>query len=213
MTQGADEGGDSRNMTGRDHPPSEDGGVVKAQLPRQPGRTARPTDYLGNFHGAECGTNPQYLSSANVGQPRTRPVGKCHNQAMAQKSTMGERLRGLRKSRGLTQAALSAETGIDRSHLSKIESDKDAPGRGNLQALATFYGVTMDYLQAGAKPGSPQIGDQDAEDGTDAVWIALGREIEAMPKEMQDAIADFIRVISRHGRHQRPQAHRAPRKR
>jgi len=200
-------------MPGWHRRPAEDGGVVKAQLARQSGRAASLPDYVGDLHSAECGTCPHPLSSGNVGSSRTSSVGEGHNRHMDQKQTMGSRLRDLRKSRGLTQTAVAAATGVERSHLSKIESDQDAPGRANLGALATFYNVTMDYLQTGAKPIGPEVGHQGRDSEADAGWVALGREIEELDDAIQDAIISFIRTISRAGRGRKARSRRPPRKR
>ncbi|GBQ72664.1 hypothetical protein AA103196_3127 [Ameyamaea chiangmaiensis NBRC 103196] len=61
---------------------------------------------------------------------------------------MGDRLRSLRKSRGLVQAVAAEAVGISRNHLTEIENGKD-PGFQTFCALADFYGVSMDYLYRG----------------------------------------------------------------
>jgi len=61
---------------------------------------------------------------------------------------MGDRLRQIRKDRGLVQAAAAEAVGISRNHLTEIENGKD-PGFQTFCALADFYGVSMDYLYRG----------------------------------------------------------------
>ena len=70
---------------------------------------------------------------------------------MQPKLTIQERLKDLRVERGLTLEQLSAETSISKSALGKYEADdfKDI-SPFSMVALAKFYGVSTDYLPAGA---------------------------------------------------------------
>jgi transcriptional regulator with XRE-family HTH domain len=62
--------------------------------------------------------------------------------------TIGERVRALRKARGLTQPQLAAEVGIDQSTISDIER-----GRGfsaeTLMRLCDALGSTAEYIMRG----------------------------------------------------------------
>ncbi|WP_433203815.1 helix-turn-helix domain-containing protein [Dactylosporangium sp. CS-047395] len=64
---------------------------------------------------------------------------------------VGPRLRHLREQRGVTLTALSADTGISVSTLSRLESGGRRPTLELLLPLARAHGVTLDYL-AGAEP-------------------------------------------------------------
>ena len=57
--------------------------------------------------------------------------------------TLGERLKELRRERGLTQRQLAEETGVDFSYLSKIENERleHSPSIKMLQDLARVLGV------------------------------------------------------------------------
>ena len=59
---------------------------------------------------------------------------------------MGERLRLLRKSKGLTQIALQMKIGVEQALLSKYESGERVPPTETLVKLANFYEVSVDYL-------------------------------------------------------------------
>lgn len=59
---------------------------------------------------------------------------------------MGERLRLLRKSKGLTQIALQMKIGVEQALLSKYESGERVPPTETLVKLADFYEVSVDYL-------------------------------------------------------------------
>lgn len=59
---------------------------------------------------------------------------------------MDNRLKTLRKDRGLTQISLQMKTGIEQSLLSKYETGERIPPTETLMLLADFYGVSMDYI-------------------------------------------------------------------
>lgn len=63
----------------------------------------------------------------------------------------GERLRTLRKSRGLTQAQLSELLGGSKMMISSYESGTRFPPYPTLVKLANIYSVTTDYLLGAEK--------------------------------------------------------------
>ena len=69
---------------------------------------------------------------------------------------MENRLKYLRKSRGLTQIALQMKTGIDQALLSKFENGERIPPTDTLMLLADFYGVSMDYIMM--RTSVPEVG-------------------------------------------------------
>ena len=72
--------------------------------------------------------------------------------------TLGTLLRQLRKDRGWTQGQLALRSGIDQSHLSKIERDvHDSVNAHVLARLAEALEVSVDYLceEAGWLTGRP----------------------------------------------------------
>lgn len=119
------------------------------------------------------------MSIDNVGTSRPQNVGVCHKTVVSQQpETFSTRLKRLREARG-TQVVVAADIGISRAHLAKMETAKDMPGRDTLQALATYFNVTMDYLQCGGDAPPPDLSD-DAEDRLDKlrmdqIWTSLGR--------------------------------------
>ncbi|RJL24746.1 helix-turn-helix domain-containing protein [Bailinhaonella thermotolerans] len=70
---------------------------------------------------------------------------------------IGPRLRALRRARGLTLEALSAETGISISILSRLESGKRRPALELLIPLARAHGVALDRLIAAPATGDPRV--------------------------------------------------------
>lgn len=97
-------------------------------------------------------------------------------------NTLAQRLRQLRLGRNLNQIDVARAVGVDRSHLSKIETGDDTPGRSSLMALASFYHVSLDWLVTGQETETPEH----ARAGTEeeilllACWRALPRQ-EAVP--------------------------------
>lgn len=59
---------------------------------------------------------------------------------------MGERLKQLRKAKGLTQLAVQMKTGIEQALLSKFENGERVPPTETLVKLADFYEVSADYI-------------------------------------------------------------------
>ncbi|MFF4319312.1 helix-turn-helix domain-containing protein [Streptomyces sp. NPDC001568] len=67
------------------------------------------------------------------------------------------RLRRLRTQRGLTLAALSEETGISKSTLSRLESGQRRPSLELLLPLASAYHVPLDDLVGAPEVGDPRV--------------------------------------------------------
>lgn len=61
-------------------------------------------------------------------------------------STLGDRIRKLRKSKNLTQEELAAHIHINRATLANWEINRAAPDIETLQLLAEFFKVSTDYL-------------------------------------------------------------------
>lgn len=59
---------------------------------------------------------------------------------------MENRIRELRKSRGMNQNSLSCQVGVSQQTISKIERDMNAVSMELLVKLARFFGVTTDYI-------------------------------------------------------------------
>ena len=59
---------------------------------------------------------------------------------------LGDKIKTLRETEGLTQMELTQKIGIAQSTLGMIESNKRIPGRKTLAKLAIFFNVSIDYL-------------------------------------------------------------------
>lgn len=58
----------------------------------------------------------------------------------------GERLKELRKERGLGQIALAQKLGVGKSIISLWETGACEPTLSNLIKISKFFGVSIDYL-------------------------------------------------------------------
>lgn len=68
---------------------------------------------------------------------------------------------------GITAYKVSKETGITQSTLSDWKRGKSTPKTGNLQKIADFFGVSLDYLTTGKEPSKearPQLTPADERD-------------------------------------------------
>lgn len=70
---------------------------------------------------------------------------------------VGPRLRALRRSRHLTLAQLSSETGVSVSTLSRVESGQRRPTLELLLPLAKAYSVPLDDLVGAPPTGDPRV--------------------------------------------------------
>ena len=60
--------------------------------------------------------------------------------------TTGNRIRTLRESRKMSQFTLAAEMGVTRSYIGKIERGENIAKIDLYIQIATFFGVSLDYL-------------------------------------------------------------------
>jgi transcriptional regulator with XRE-family HTH domain len=64
-------------------------------------------------------------------------------------TTVGGRVRLLRKSLGLTSVELSKRTGINRTYISDVESNRREPSRNFLDSLNATFNASYDWLLTG----------------------------------------------------------------
>src|SRR3954452_20402872 len=72
-------------------------------------------------------------------------------------TSVGPRLRTLRRERGTTLTALSETTGISASTLSRLESGRRKPTLELLLPLAKAHGVALDELVGAPPTGDPRV--------------------------------------------------------
>ena len=77
--------------------------------------------------------------------------------------TLGEKLKTLRASRGLSQEQLAAELNVSRQAVSKWECGDAAPDLDKLRAICAYFGVTTDYLIWDNEEAAPKAAEPEKE--------------------------------------------------
>ena len=101
--------------------------------------------------------------------------------------TLGERLRRLRKERGLSQQAISGP-GLTTAHISRIEAGLRRPSVRAIRALAKKLDVTPEYLETGRQlgpRGELELRIADAE-----LELRIGTRPEATAENLQHLISE-----------------------
>ena len=103
-----------------------------------------------------------------------------------------EKLKDLRKQRGLTQAELSEAVGIPRSTLANYEAGAAEPNFELAEAFADFFNVPLDTLIT-----QKQIDDY----FTDFRRTQLKKAIfgEIVPDEMLDEVLEYAKYVKQRG--------------
>ena len=65
-------------------------------------------------------------------------------------STIGSKLKSLRKAKGYSQQYVADRVGLKRSTISNYEIDRRLPSLTDLKRVADFYGVGLDYFDLSA---------------------------------------------------------------
>lgn len=126
----------------------------------------------------ECDPRTHFKSSLIVTSVHTRKSKICHFRTMNEK--MSDRLKTLRKATKLTQADVSAATGVDRAHLSKLETGAKGASIDSIAALADFYDVSIDYLYRGSTQNfsGPKQAGYSANGPEEIAMIEMWREMD-----------------------------------
>ena len=61
-------------------------------------------------------------------------------------STFGEKIKELRKTRGLTQPELAKELGVSNGMISNWENDVNEPGLSHIKNIAIFFDISADFI-------------------------------------------------------------------
>ncbi|CAK7192535.1 hypothetical protein COMNV_00736 [Commensalibacter sp. Nvir] len=104
--------------------------------------------------------------------------------------TLGDKIRKIRYKSGLKQIEFVTELGIDRSYLSKIESNKIKPGRELLIKMSKEFNVSLDWLtsdQYSQNPASAQNNDE-------AILLYAFRNL---PDDEAKALLEFVSLRSK----------------
>lgn len=105
-----------------------------------------------------------------------------------QKSIQGAHLAALRKSAGLSQAALAEAIGVPQPNIAFWEFADKPPRSDVLPALAKALGVSVeDILSPGSKPSSNKL-----KPGPKGRLLKAFEAVSSLPKRQQEVLLQFI---------------------
>jgi len=118
-------------------------------------------------------------------------------------STLGQRLKTLRASLGLTQEDVSKHLNIARATLANWEIGRTQPDPQSLQQLADFFSVSVDYLLGRTNEPNPAFSKVDAALADDPELFEFWKELKKREdlqlffKQVRDLSPNAIKRIMR----------------
>ena len=67
-------------------------------------------------------------------------------KTLSERERIGQKIAAMRQEAGLSQAQLGERCGLERFHVSRIESGKHSIGLNTLTAIARALGKTLDFV-------------------------------------------------------------------
>ena len=107
--------------------------------------------------------------------------------------SIGKTIASLRKSMGWTQVELAEKLSVSDKAVSKWESEAGLPEISQLPAMATLFGVTIDYLMTGKTPEKEIVTISKAELCAKTDDVSLAEEVKDLPNDENNKnIVDYI---------------------
>lgn len=107
--------------------------------------------------------------------------------------SIGKTIATLRKAKGWTQVELAEKLNVSDKAVSKWESEAGFPEISQLPAMATLFGVTIDYLMTGKTPEKEIVTISKAELCAKTDDVSLAEEVKDLPNnENNKNIVDYI---------------------
>lgn len=113
-------------------------------------------------------------------------------------STIGERIKALRKEHNMTQDAFAAQISLTRNYITLIESGSRIPSPRTVQDICRAFGLSKAWLEEGLEPKYVEQDDSDWEvisrvmAGASENKKKLMRIIADMPDELLDKMVDYL---------------------
>lgn len=105
-----------------------------------------------------------------------------------------ERLKELRKSKGLTQIQFANEFNIANGTIGMWESGKREPDFATIQKIADFFGVTVDYLLGRSEEKTPaKTGEREIT--LDDFTYAFYEESKDLPEEKKRMLLEMAKFM------------------
>jgi transcriptional regulator with XRE-family HTH domain len=108
---------------------------------------------------------------------------------MQEESSVGTRIRALRRARGLTQDQLAEACDVSRSAVAQWETDRSGQLSGNITRIAAALGSSVEHLLQGSDPTSGATGDE----------LAMLRLYRACDPEDRSFLLRTAHKLARHG--------------
>lgn len=109
------------------------------------------------------------------------------------KHSIGKTIAILRKTKGWTQVELAEKLNVSDKAVSKWESEAGLPEISQLPAMATLFGVTIDYLMTGKTPEKEIVTISKAELCAKTDDVSLAEEVKDLPNDENNKnIVDYI---------------------
>lgn len=107
-----------------------------------------------------------------------------------------ERLRALRQSRYLTQAALAQQLGlVHQGHISNLEAGRKAPSIDLVLRIADLFGVTTDYLLRGQDNTPDAIENANMQNSTSHLLRLFGAKLRYLRSQKNVLQVDLAREL------------------
>lgn len=98
---------------------------------------------------------------------------------------MADRLKELRKSRGITQAELATLTGLSFHAINSYESGRRTPNSKAMAVLERYFNVTGEYLRGESSERTPECAWEDTE-----IMTAIRANFPDQLRQLNDALKD-----------------------
>lgn len=106
---------------------------------------------------------------------------------------MNNRIRELRKQRGLTMKQLGNVVGLAESTISQYETGKREPDNETLLKISEYFSVTVGYLIGADEPKeAPTNGERDILDEVD---VAFYGDYKELSEDEQETVRDMVRLM------------------
>jgi transcriptional regulator with XRE-family HTH domain len=122
--------------------------------------------------------------------------------------SIGAAIRKMRETLGLKLELVAIDAGFDPGNLSRIETDKQKPSIGRLEAIAKAMEVSVSDLYALVEPPRLPIPNPPPEAPPiyGYEWAAIRRQIEALDSPLRQVAQEFLLLVNRVQQTQNPPA-------
>lgn len=104
--------------------------------------------------------------------------------------TLGQKIQGLRATKGWSQAELAVKLGTKPPQVSRWENNHGLPSTENIRDLGKLFGVSLDYLLYEETPFKPLIGFSDPE------LVDQFTAIDQLDESARAALKRFIKSLT-----------------